>query len=70
LLGFLALGAWGSGEHGGAGLLGALALPGAVVASMKNVYVGTPRGARRIAKSLFPGEANKLRNEILRWLSG
>jgi hypothetical protein len=70
LLGFLALGAWGSGEHGGATLLGVFALLGAVVASMKSVYVVTPRGPRRIAKSLFPGEANKVRNEILSWRSG
>ena len=69
-LGFLALGAWGSGEHGGAILLGVFALLGAVVTPMKNVYVVTPQGPRRIAKSLFPGEANQVRNEILRWRSG
>jgi hypothetical protein len=70
LLGFLALGAWGNGEHGGATLLSVFALLSAVVAPMKNVYVGTPLGTRRIAKSLFPGEARKLRDEILRWRSG
>jgi hypothetical protein len=70
LLGFLALGAWGSGERGAAALLGVFALAGAVVTSMKNVYVVTPQGSRRIAKSLFPGEAKKVRNEILRWRSG
>ena len=70
LLCFLALGAWGSGEHGGATLLGVFALLGAVVASMKNVYVVTLQGQRRIAKSLFPGEANKVRNAILGWRSG
>jgi len=70
LLGFLALGAWSSGEHGGATLLGVFALMGAVVASMKNVYVVTPQGSRRIAKSLFPGEANRVRNELLSWRSG
>src|SRR5262249_31168745 len=70
LLGLLALGAWGSGEHGSAALLGVFALLGAAVAPMKNVYVATPRGPRRIAKSLFPGEANRVRNAILRWRSG
>jgi hypothetical protein len=69
-LGFLALGAWGSGEHGGATLLGVFALLGVVVAPMQNVYVVTPQGTRRIAKSLFPGEAKRVRNEILRWRSG
>jgi hypothetical protein len=69
LLFFLALGAWGSGEYGGATLLGVFALLGAVVASMKNVYAVTPQGPRRIAKSLFPAEANKLRNAILGWRS-
>jgi hypothetical protein len=70
LLGFLALGAWGSREYGGATLLGLFALMGAVVAPMKNVYVETPRGARLIAKSLFPAEARKVRDEILSWRSG
>jgi hypothetical protein len=37
---------------------------------MKNVYLVTPQGPRRVAKSLFPGEANRLRNEILSWRSG
>jgi hypothetical protein len=70
LLGFLALGAWTNGERGGASLLGVFALVGAFVASMKCVYVTTPQGSRLIAKSLFPGGANKLRNEILSWRSG
>jgi hypothetical protein len=69
-LAFLALGAWGSGEQGGATLLVVFALVGAVVAPMRNVYVVTPQGSRRIAKSLFPGEAKRVRNEILRWRSG
>jgi hypothetical protein len=70
ILALLALGAWNSGEHGGAILLGVFAFMGAVVASMKNVYVVTPQGSRRITKSLFPGEANKVRNAILSWRSG
>jgi hypothetical protein len=69
-LGFLALGAWGGGDRGIAVGLGAAALVGATVASMKNVYLVTPQGPRRVAKSLFPGEANRLRNEILSWRSG
>jgi hypothetical protein len=43
---------------------------GALVASMKNVYLVTPQGSRRIAKSLFPGEAHKMRDKILSWRSG
>jgi hypothetical protein len=50
-------------------LLGVFALLGALVASMKNVYVVNPQGPRRIAKSLFPYEANKMRNAILDWRS-
>jgi hypothetical protein len=70
VLGLLSLGAWGGGDRGIAIGLGVAALVGAAVASMKNVYLVTPPGPRRIAKSLFPGEANRLRNEILRWRSG
>jgi hypothetical protein len=69
VLGFLALGAWGSGDHGIAIGLGVAAFIGAAVASMKNVYLVTPQGPRRIARSLFPGEANRLRQEILAWRS-
>jgi hypothetical protein len=70
VLGVLALGAWGSGEYGAAIGLSVAALLGAVVAAMKNVCVVTPQGSRRIAKSLFPGEANKLQKQILSWRSG
>jgi hypothetical protein len=68
--GILALGAWSSGDRSRGMILGAVAFVGVVMASMKNVYVVTPQGARRIAKSLFPGEANRLRTEILSWRSG
>jgi hypothetical protein len=70
VFGFLALGAWGSGDHSMGIILGIVALIGGAMASMKNVYVTTPQGTRRIAKSLFPGEANKLRTAILSWRSG
>jgi hypothetical protein len=70
LLGFLALGAWGSGEYGIAVGLGVAAFIGAAVASMKSVYVVTPQGPRLVARSLFPGEANRLQQEILTWRSG
>jgi hypothetical protein len=68
--GFCALGFWSDGHHGASIGCGAAALVGAMVASMKSVYLVTPQGARRIAKSLFPGEANKVRREILSWRSG
>jgi hypothetical protein len=70
LLVLLALGAWTNGKRGGATLLGVFALMSALVASMKNVYVATPQGFRCIAKSLFPGGANRLRKELLIWRSG
>jgi hypothetical protein len=70
VFGILAVGAWSSGEYGIAILLGVFALMGTLVASMKGVYLVTPQGSRRIAKSLFPGEANKMRKAILRWRSG
>jgi hypothetical protein len=69
LFGILAVGAWSRGEYGIAILLGVYALVGALVAPMMNVYLMTPQGSRRIAKSLFPGKANKMRKEILSWRS-
>ncbi len=69
VFGILAVGAWSSGEYGVAILLGVLALMGALVASMQNVYLVTAQGPRRIAQSLFPGEANEMRKAILRWRS-
>jgi hypothetical protein len=70
LLGFLALGAWGGGDYGVAVGLGVAAFIGATAASMKDVYLVTPQGPRRAARSLFAGEANRLRDEILTWRSG
>lgn len=69
LFGILAAGAWSSGEYGIAILLGVFALMGALVVPMKNVYLMTPQGSRRIAKSLFPGQAKKMRKDILSWRS-
>jgi hypothetical protein len=69
LLAILAVGAWSSGEYGIAIVFGVYALMGALVAPMKNVYLMTPQGSHRIAKSLFPGKANKMRKEILSWRS-
>jgi hypothetical protein len=70
LFALLALGGWTNGDYGIAIMLGVMALMGASVASMKNVYVTTPQGPRRIGKSLFPGEADRMRREILSWRSG
>ena len=70
LLGFLAVGAWGSGDTGFAFGLGVAAFVGAAVASMKSVYVVTPQGLRLVARSQFPGEANRIRHAILTWRSG
>ncbi len=69
LFGLLALGGWTSGDHGIAIMLGIAALMGAVSASMKNVYITTAVGRRRVAKSLFPGEADRVRRELLAWRS-
>jgi hypothetical protein len=68
-VGLLALGAWGSGDRGTGAIMIVVALLCLARASMKSVYLSTPRGSRRIARNLFPGRANTIRQEILWWMS-